>query len=81
MNLAELHALYIEAVKITRKERSMRTYVFRNDQDKLDAKLQEIDRLEAILTTFKDALKEHSTPPDQPEQHPLLDVPPPAKYP
>lgn len=81
MNLADLQALYSEAVKIIRKERSARTYVFRNDPPKLALKIAEIDRLETILTTFKDALKPTAIPPNQPEQQTLIDVPKKADYP
>jgi hypothetical protein len=69
MNVDELRALYTEAVRIVRAERRMRSYVFRDKPEVLEAKLREIDRLLDILEQLKDAAKAEL------EQAMLLDVP------
>jgi hypothetical protein len=75
MTLDELRQLYTEAVKIIKKERTMREYVFRTNEVKRAEKLAEIDRLEEILRLIKDAAKMQLAEMEQPK---LLDVP--AKY-
>jgi hypothetical protein len=75
----ELRALYTEAVKIVRRERKMRQFVFRADPLRLQAKVAEMDRLEHLLTQIKDAAKRGCD--DVMEQATLLDVPPKAEYP
>lgn len=69
MNVDELKAVYVEAVKIVRAERRMRSYVFRSNPDKLAEKLREMDRLLDILEQMKNAAKAEL------EQPKLLDVP------
>lgn len=69
MTLTELRALYSEAVRIVRAERRMRSYVFRDKPEVMEAKLREMDRLLVILEQIKDAAKAEL------EQPKLLDVP------
>lgn len=73
MNVDELKAIYTEAVKIIRAERKMRSYVFRDKPEVMEAKLREIDRLLDILAQIKNALKEHID--DDYKQSPLIDIP------
>lgn len=69
MTVDELRALYTEAVRIVRAERRMRSYVFRDKPEVMEAKLREMDRLLDILEQIKDAAKAEL------EQATLLDVP------
>lgn len=78
MNLVELQDLYTEAVKIARAEKRMRLWVFRNQPDKLKAKIGEMDRLLYLLEQLKDAAKRGVD--DGYEQPTLLDVPRKAEY-
>lgn len=78
MNLVELQDLYTEAVHIARAEKRMRLYVFRNQPDKLKAKVGEMDRLLYLLEQIKDVAK--LAVDDSYEQPTLLDVPRKASY-
>lgn len=78
MTTVELRALYTEAVKIMRKEKAMREFVFSHDPPKQQAKMAEIDRLCDIFIEIKDVAKQACEPGY--EQPNLIDVPAPAKY-
>jgi hypothetical protein len=71
----ELRLKFNTAYRIIKRERAMRDHVFRNDPAKRAEKLVEMDMLLAILTDFKDALKEHV---GIQEQMALIDAP--ARY-
>lgn len=73
MTQDELKELYTSAYKIIQRERRMRLWVFRNQPDKLTAKIGEMDRLLKIVTDFKDELKKHVGV--KYEQPALIDVP------
>jgi hypothetical protein len=79
MTEAELRALYNEAYRIVQHERRMREQVFKPGHPRREEKLLEMDKLLAILTTLKDALKPHCDA--GLEQPRLLDVPRKAEYP
>lgn len=70
MTWNELSAQYKAAYKIVARERAMRDHVFPPGNLKRDEKLQEMDKLLAILTSFKDELKPHTE--DYLEQEPLF---------
>jgi hypothetical protein len=72
MTTDELRQLYTEAVKIIRAQRIMVQSVFRHNETRRAEKLAELDRLEQVLTQFKDELKPYLAEPEQPK---LFDVP------
>lgn len=78
MKTDELRDLYVEGVKIVKKERRMRQAVLSNSPNLAD-KLAEMDRLEEILTIIKDELKPYTE--GYIEQGVLLDVPKKDAYP
>lgn len=69
----ELRNKFKTAYKIIERERKMREHVFRNDPVAREQKVKEMDRLLAIVTEFKDELKQHVGVAH--EQATLLDVP------
>jgi ferredoxin-NADP reductase len=79
MSSDELRAKYNQAYRMIHAERKMREFVFRNDTDKLNAKLAEIDRLLYIVTEFKDELKRRIAD-EEYSQPRLLDTPQKAGY-
>lgn len=78
MKQSDLRADYATLYRSLRAERRMRSHVFPPGHAKHEEKLAEIDRMLAIIDTWKDLLKEHCDP--EYEQELLLDVPVPVKY-
>ena len=73
MTLNELRAQWEEAYAIIKRERGKREQVFGPNHPQRKAKLEEMDKLLAIVKGFKDALKSHCEPGY--EQPALLDAP------
>jgi len=78
VTLEELKKDWEEAYAIMKRERDMRLKVFGPNHPQRKAKVEEIDRLFAIVKGFKDALKPHCEPGY--EQPPLMDIPKKAGY-
>lgn len=78
MTTDELKTIYERAKAIIRAERKMRLWVFRDQPDKLAAKVAEIDELLRIVVQLKDAAKAGCE--TEFEQPRLLDVPRKAEY-
>lgn len=74
----ELRAKYKTAYKIIARERRMREHVFAPGTRQRETKLAEMDLLLAIVTAFKDELKEHVG--NAPEQATLIDMPQRVEY-